>query len=233
MLATADLIVAQAPPQPAIDDSLLAQARTRDVVALCQILRCDFAAAMSAFTEPGAEHSVAGRNIVRCFGSLIEALSDAMRIVAVTVCEFHGKNYNRFLNAKSTDRGLANFNRIYHSYRIICEALPKSPLARVPDERWDNLHTCLDIRNRIVHPHSSTDLELTPNELMLVAQVAIDFCHDFDVFAQWHGQKQQKLGWEAGGLRKREIPKIGRNEKCPCGSQRKYKNCCAAAQWAA
>ena len=25
---------------------------------------------------------------------------------------------------------------------------------------------------------------------------------------------------------KREAPKIGRNEKCPCGSGEKYKNCC-------
>lgn len=25
---------------------------------------------------------------------------------------------------------------------------------------------------------------------------------------------------------KRDSPKIGRNEKCPCGSGKKYKNCC-------
>lgn len=25
---------------------------------------------------------------------------------------------------------------------------------------------------------------------------------------------------------KREFPKIGRNEKCPCGSGKKYKKCC-------
>jgi len=25
---------------------------------------------------------------------------------------------------------------------------------------------------------------------------------------------------------KRETPKIGRNEKCPCGSGKKYKHCC-------
>jgi len=29
--------------------------------------------------------------------------------------------------------------------------------------------------------------------------------------------------------RRREGPKIGRNEPCPCGSGRKYKQCCAAA----
>ena len=25
---------------------------------------------------------------------------------------------------------------------------------------------------------------------------------------------------------RREVPKVGRNEKCPCGSGKKYKNCC-------
>jgi uncharacterized protein len=25
---------------------------------------------------------------------------------------------------------------------------------------------------------------------------------------------------------RRHLPKIGRNEKCPCGSERKYKKCC-------
>jgi preprotein translocase subunit SecA len=25
---------------------------------------------------------------------------------------------------------------------------------------------------------------------------------------------------------RREMPKVGRNEPCPCGSGKKYKNCC-------
>jgi uncharacterized protein len=29
--------------------------------------------------------------------------------------------------------------------------------------------------------------------------------------------------------RRREGPKIGRNEPCPCGSGRKYKHCCASS----
>ena len=27
---------------------------------------------------------------------------------------------------------------------------------------------------------------------------------------------------------KREAPKVGRNDPCPCGSGKKYKNCCGA-----
>ena len=64
-------------------------------------------------------------------------------------------------------------------------------------------------------------------------QTGVAFMEDFQIFAQWQGQRQQKLGWQAPGQRIRQIPKTGRNEKCPCGSQRKYKNCCAAAELAA
>lgn len=31
------------------------------------------------------------------------------------------------------------------------------------------------------------------------------------------------------GPYKRATPKIGRNDKCPCGSGKKYKNCCGRA----
>ena len=27
----------------------------------------------------------------------------------------------------------------------------------------------------------------------------------------------------------REFPKVGRNDKCPCGSGKKYKNCCLSS----
>lgn len=232
MLASPELIVAKAAPAPAFGEAALAKARACDAVVLCQTLRNDFGFALHLLTtHEGCP--AARRNVVRCFGSLVEGLSDSMRTLAVLSCEFHGKDYNRFLNAKSTERGAAYQNRIYHSYRIIHEALPKSPLARVPDERWDKLHSCLTIRHRVVHPHCAADLEVTDAEIMLIGDVALEFVRDFDVFAQWHSQKQQKLGWEASGQRKREFRKIGRNETCPCGSQRKYKDCCIAAQWAA
>lgn len=39
----------------------------------------------------------------------------------------------------------------------------------------------------------------------------------------WHLTKKEK---EANIVPVRITPKIGRNEKCPCGSNKKYKNCC-------
>ena len=43
---------------------------------------------------------------------------------------------------------------------------------------------------------------------------------------------QRRCGWRrrGGEVRlapvRREMPKVGRNEPCPCGSGKKYKNCC-------
>jgi uncharacterized protein YecA (UPF0149 family) len=35
------------------------------------------------------------------------------------------------------------------------------------------------------------------------------------------------LNWAAEELKKLDLPKVGRNEPCPCGSGKKYKKCCA------
>lgn len=35
----------------------------------------------------------------------------------------------------------------------------------------------------------------------------------------------RELAWE-GGTYRRETPKVGRNDPCPCGSGKKYKRCC-------
>src|SRR4051794_39368988 len=215
MFEAANLLVPlAAADQPAIDDSMLAKAKVVAAVELCNVLRSDFAVTLRHLIESGAAPA-ARRNLVRCFGSLTEGLADAMRSIAVVACEFHGKNYNRFLNAKSVERNIATQNRIESAYRVVHEALPKSPLARVPDQRWDDLHRCLELRNRVTHPRSAAELEITGEELELLTRTAGEFTHDFSVFVQCHAQKQQKLGWEAGGQRVRDIPKVGRNEKCP------------------
>lgn len=233
MVALKDSIVPLAAlDQPRVEESLLARARNASALELYQIIRGDFGDALLQNVQSGSAPS-ARRALIRCFGSFIDGLSFAMRTVAVNACEFHGKDYNRFLHAKSQERGLPAYNRIFNSYRIVQLCLPRSPLAQVTDQRWDNLHTCLEIRNRVVHPECPADLGVSDTELQLIAQTGSEFMSDFQIFAQWQGQRQQRLGWEAPGQRRRDIPKTGRNEKCPCGSQRKYKNCCAAAQYAA
>ena len=36
---------------------------------------------------------------------------------------------------------------------------------------------------------------------------------------------REKIQWDERSV-KREVPKVGRNELCPCGSGKKYKKCC-------
>jgi preprotein translocase subunit SecA len=43
-----------------------------------------------------------------------------------------------------------------------------------------------------------------------------------------HGQEEQALPALEIPLR-RELPKVGRNDPCPCGSGKKYKSCCGKA----
>ncbi len=39
-------------------------------------------------------------------------------------------------------------------------------------------------------------------------------------------REDKHLGWGEQPTVKRETPKVGRNEPCPCGSGKKYKKCC-------
>jgi SEC-C motif len=44
-----------------------------------------------------------------------------------------------------------------------------------------------------------------------------------------HGEQTEKNGEELELVipaARREAPKVGRNDPCPCGSGKKYKNCC-------
>lgn len=43
----------------------------------------------------------------------------------------------------------------------------------------------------------------------------------------WGGRRNVKLPKVTV---KRDVPKVGRNEPCPCGSGKKYKKCCGALQ---
>lgn len=74
------------------------------------------------------------------------------------------------------------------------------------------------------------DLDLSDAEMRVVVQTGQDFYLDFTKFVQWFGQKEQKMLLDLPGTRKRYLKKIGRNEPCPCGSGRKFKNCCGASQ---
>src|SRR4051794_18819776 len=195
-------------------------------------LQIDLHDAISRVHENDFDH-VACRGLVRAFGSFIDGLSRIMQEFAVSAGNLYGHPLNPYLQEKTAERSTSAYQRIYTSYRLVAEFVPRSPLARLPDARWDDLHRAIEIRNRIVHPTCLSDVQLTCEDTELVIAVGQAFLRDFASFIQWFQQKEQKLAWEHLIERRRLYRKVGRNEKCPCGSQRKYKVCCAVAQWAA
>ncbi len=196
---------------------------------LCRILQTDYIAACEILSYHAELPQAEARAMVHCFGSLIDGVSSAMRRVAIATCRLFHQPLNPFLQEKATERGTTTHHRIYTSYRLIGEFLPRSPLAALDDGFWDELHAGIEIRNRIVHPRSAADLELSLGDALLVTTLGDEFCDHVNKFLHWLMQKEQKL--ISGHLveARRLYPKIGRNEKCPCHSGRKYKNCCAAA----
>lgn len=199
---------------------------------LANALKEDFRESLVRMNERGCL-PVDRRAVVRCFGSLIDGYAHVMRLAAIGVCELFDEPLNPFLQEKSHDRTLSTHHRIYTIYRLLADFLPRSPFAHCPDRRWNDLRAALEIRNRIVHPQQLSDLELSDDEMSLIMEVGFAFYQDHMQFVHWFAHKEQQLLWQLPMNRKRSLPKTGRNEKCPCGSERKYKNCCAAAQYAA
>jgi hypothetical protein len=191
---------------------------------LCFAVKEDFLDALKRWLDQ--QSPAPARAVVRCYGSLIDALTATMRFAAISLCEVLDEPLNPFLQEKTAERHLSSHHRIYSIYRLIADFLPRSPLARVPDVRWDHLRRALEIRNRVVHPTTLTDLDLSSGEIRVVIGSGNDFYQDYKQFAQWWNQKEQQMLWEIPGTRKRYLKKIGRNEPCPCGTKRKYKNCC-------
>jgi len=60
------------------------------------------------------------------------------------------------------------------------------------------------------------DVNGVPSQLHEISE----FSHDGERWFYVDGMNQQPI--------RRETPKVGRNEPCPCGSGKKYKKCCGA-----
>ena len=49
------------------------------------------------------------------------------------------------------------------------------------------------------------------------------------IHAHWLAERQPAVASAPRGPQRREAPKVGRNDPCPCGSGRKFKKCCGLA----
>ncbi len=199
-----------------------------DAQALCLKLQGDFVASWEHTTESDFQETNS-RALVRCFGSLLDGLTTGMRQIAVATCKLFHRPLNPFLQDKVEERSTNTYQRIFTTYRLIGEFLPGSPLAAIHDRLWHDLHSALEIRNRIMHPKSVCDLELIRAQTLLVMRTGKEFHEHFNKFNVWAMEKQQKLIMPYMVSYRRMMPKLQRNEPCRCGSNRKFKNCCFKA----
>jgi hypothetical protein len=188
------------------------------------VIRQDFIQACKDLTANPSPY--ASRNVVRCFGSLVDGLANTMMEVAVDCCNVWNRPLNPFLHAKANGRETSLLYRIQTAYRLISEFLPDSPLARVGDERWNALQTSLALRNRVTHPATIAGLEVGEGELVILMNTATAFLQDLAAFCYWSTQAEQEMFNRTVRRRIVFAPSAGRNDPCPCGKLKKFKYCC-------
>ena len=66
----------------------------------------------------------------------------------------------------------------------------------------------------------------TSSERKAVVLGGVETKEEFEEFADEVGSKPQEVDMTKPETYHRDQPKIGRNDPCPCGSGKKYKNCC-------
>lgn len=82
------------------------------------------------------------------------------------------------------------------------------------DEMVNNIK--LDVTKILMHVRSAGNIER--QETVKITGAALEAIHSVDGGA--------KIGTDVDRTVRNEGPKVGRNDPCPCGSGKKYKNCC-------
>lgn len=173
-----------------VDKTTAARRRQSAAIELGKTLRADFDHAVIALRELGAPDATR-RALVRCFGSLIDGLANALGAMAQTT--IGSSKRRRRQRDKVADPTACILHRISISYRLIGRTLAASPITHLHARRWEDLKTCLDIRNRVVHPQTPSDLEITDRNIRLLTEVAGEFISDFERLAQWQTEREAHL----------------------------------------
>lgn len=110
-------------------------------------------------------------------------------------------------------------------YFLNNESIPDSILKKVSAENSNFMEVINEILETkytfedLIHEYKSDYLERTIYSSATVLYCSKVFSDVFDVIAAPKPEQPQQA-----------IPKVGRNEPCPCGSGKKYKNCCGKLQ---
>ena len=124
------------------------------------------------------------------------------------------------MRARFTAHVAHDFKFLHHSYRGTADK-PYVPEAGEPTVKWTKL---------VVHSHELTD---NPDKAFVdfsaygvengtekVLQEKAEFLR---LNGQWLYTREARLG---PAPYRSTAPKVGRNDPCPCGSGKKYKQCC-------
>ncbi len=196
--------------------------------AFCEVLKEDFWEACKLCKDTPSPFT--RRMVVRTFGSAVDGIAACMREMAVGACKLWGRPLNPFLTEKAKERESSAYYKITTSYRLIAEFVPNCPLAKVPDSRWNRLQRALALRNKVVHPTTVADLDVpdgtAQDAFADLIQSLEDLIHDFEAFWLWYIREMERMIRSVGGRSQHILPKVGRNDPCPCKRGRKFKDCC-------
>ena len=180
--------------------------KTHAAKQLGEIAKADFDYAKDELARNDSGY--ARRNLVRCFGSLLDVHAAILREVSCEYGNVLQKPQNKFLREKSGARGTTASFRVKASYRLVAELMPESPFARVDAVRWERLHSALEVRNRVLHPNTVSGMTVSDKELHLILATTAEFLDDLEAFFRLCQLHSQKLFLATSDQRVRIIAKI-------------------------
>ena len=99
----------------------------------------------------------------------------------------------------------------------------------------DGINESIEQKNELENfdEDSAVDLKIVPEKLFFnMLKADADYLYGLPQWETILGEERMKQiadEYRRSRTVRRETPKIGRNDPCPCGSGRKYKHCCGRA----
>ncbi len=156
-----------------------------------------------------------------------ERLREMERMIVLHAIDSHWQEFLRSMDTLRQGVGLRAYGQ-------------RDPLVEYKREAYDMFSDLMDrIKEEIVHDmfRSATSLEAMETFLASIPQAYVhdEFSGmDAALAAAAGGAASGAAGAASGGAEsgavpvRRKVPKVGRNDPCPCGSGKKYKKCCGA-----
>jgi preprotein translocase subunit SecA len=100
----------------------------------------------------------------------------------------------------------------------------------------DGINESIEQKNELENfdEDSAVDLKIVPEKLFFnMLKADADYLYGLPQWETILGEERMKQiadEYRRSRTVRRETPKIGRNDPCPCGSGRKYKHCCGKAK---